>query len=113
MFDIETGLFSFMGLTIRSFMIDNFIESLNMSKYFNVVCDQPEPICHYIVHTLHRSATVCLAQGAFSGKDKYIIFTAMSRPQAVKLRNFIRVNQPESFILISNTSEIIGKGFHN
>ena len=112
-FDIETGLYSFLGLAIRSFMIDTFIESFNLSKYFNVVCDHPEPICDFLTHELHRSATVCQAQGAFSGKDKYIVFTALNRPQAVKLRNFIKENEPEAFILISNTSEIIGKGFHS
>ena len=112
-FDIETGLYSFLGLAIRSFMIDNFIESFNLSKYFNVVCDHPQPVCDFIVHTLKRSATICHAQGAFSGKDKYIVFTALNRPQAVRLRNYIKETQPEAFILISNTSEIIGKGFHS
>lgn len=112
-FDIETGLFSLLGLSIRSFMIDTFIESFNLSKYFNVVCDNPEPICDYIVHTLGRSASVCLARGAYSGKDKYIVLTALNRMQAVHLRNFIRENDKEAFILISNTSEIIGKGFHS
>ena len=112
-FDVETGLYSVLGLAIRSFMIDNFIESFNLSKYFNVVCDHPEPICDFIVHTLSRSASVCHAKGAYSGKDKYIIFTALNRVQAVRLRNFIRQNDPQAFILISNTSEIIGKGFHS
>lgn len=112
-FDIETGLFSLLGLSIRSFMIDTFIESFNLSKYFNVVCDNPEPICDFIVNTLSRSASVCHAKGAYSGKDKYIIFTALNRVQAVRLRNFIRENDPQAFILISNTSEIIGKGFHS
>lgn len=112
-FDIKTGLYSFLGLTIRSFMIDNFIEGFNLSKYFNVVCDEPEPICNFLVHELKRSATIVHAQGAFSGKDKYIVFTVLSRPQAVRLRNFIKENQPRAFMLISNTSEIIGKGFHS
>lgn len=35
----------------------------------------------------------------------------MHRGQAVKLRNFIRRTDPTAFILISNSSEIIGKGF--
>lgn len=112
-FDIETGLYSFLGLAIRSFMIDNFIESFNLSKYFNVVCDHPKPICDFIVHSLGRSASVCLARGAYSGKDKYLILTALNRVQAVKLRNFIKQQEPTAFILISNTSEIIGKGFHS
>ena len=112
-FDVKTGLYSVLGLAIRSFMIDNFIESFNLSKYFNVVCDHPEQICDFIVHTLNRSASVCQAKGAYSGQDKYIIFTALNRVQAVRLRNFIRQNDPKAFILISNTSEIIGKGFHS
>lgn len=112
-FDMKTGLYSFFGLAIRSFLIDNFIESLNLSKYFNVVCRNPDPICEYIVHELHRGATVCDAQGAFSGAKRYIIFTALNRQQAIKLRNFIKSEDPSAFILISNTSEIIGKGFHS
>ena len=112
-FDIKTGLYSCFGLIIRSFLVDSFIESLNLSKYFNVVCSNPEPICDYIVHSLGRGATICEAHGAFTGEQRYIIFTALNRQQAIKLRNFIKANDPSSFILISNTSEIIGKGFHS
>lgn len=112
-FDIETGLYSFLGLFVRSFMIDGFIESLNLSKYFNVVCKNPEPICNYIKEHLNRSATIVSGQGAFSGENKYIIFTVLNRVEAVKLRNYIKENSPDAFLLISNTSEIIGKGFHS
>lgn len=112
-FDVKTGLYSCFGLIIRSFLVDSFIESLNLSKYFNVVCSNPDQICDYIVHSLGRGATICEAHGAFTGEQKYIIFTALNRQQAIKLRNFIKEKDPSSFILISNTSEIIGKGFHS
>lgn len=112
-FDITTGLYSFLGLALRSFMIDGFIESLNLSKYFNVVCSNPEPICEFIKTDLHRGATIVLAQGAFSGEDKYLVLTVLNRFEAVRLRNYIKENAPDAFLLISNTSEIIGKGFHS
>ncbi len=112
-FDIETGLYSFLGLAVRSFLIDGFIESLNLSKYFNVVCKNPEPICRFIKSELHRSATIVDAKGAFSGDRKYLVLTVLNRFQAVKLRNYIKENEPDAFLLISNTSEIIGKGFHS
>lgn len=111
-FDIKTGLYSCIGLAVRSFMIDNFIESFNLSKYFNIVCTNPGPILEFIKVDLNRSATIVLAQGAFSGEDRYMILTALNRPQATQLRNFIKENEPGAFILITNTSEIIGKGFH-
>jgi len=112
-FDIKTTLFSFLGLFAKSLVIDNAIESINLAKYFNVVCSHPDVICDYIVNDLNRSATICEAKGAFSHTHKYIIFTALRRPQAVQLRQFIKLVEPEAFILISNTSEIIGKGFHD
>ena len=37
--------------------------------------------------------------------------TAMSRSQALKLRRFVRQVDPHAFIMITNTSEIIGNGF--
>lgn len=111
-FDIRTGLFSCLGLAIKSFMIDTFIESINLCKYFNVVCSHPEPICDFIVNELNRSATVCDAKGAFSGRKKYIVLTVLNRAQAVRLRTYIKSLEPDAFILITNTSEIIGKGFH-
>lgn len=112
-FDVTIGLYSCLGLLFRSFLVDNIIESLNLSKYFNVVCSNPEPICDFLIHELNRSATVADAQGAFTGDKKYIIFTALNRNQAVRLRNYIKEVEPNAFILISNTSEIIGKGFHS
>lgn len=112
-FDIRTGLFAFLGLTVKSFMVDGIIENIHLCKYFTVVCTDPDPICEFIIHDLNRSATKVEATGAFSGQEKHIINTVLSRTEAVRLRNFIHKTQPSAFILISNTSEIIGKGFHS
>lgn len=110
-FDIQTGLFSFCGLMAKSLVIDGVIESINLCKYFTIICDNPEPICEYINHELRRSATIFHAEGSYSGKPKTIILTVMKRHQAVQLRNYIKQREPLSFIMITNSSEIIGKGF--
>ena len=110
-FGPETGLFSTIGLAAKSLVIDDVIENMNLCKCFNIICDNPEPICDYIINTLNRSATVYRAQGAFSHHEKTVIMTTMKRAQALKLRNDIRQVEPTAFMLISNSSEIIGKGF--
>ena len=110
-FDAETGLFSTIGLAAKSLVIDDVIENINLCKCFNIICDNPDPICDYIIHTLNRSATVYHAEGAFSHNDKTVIMTTMKRSQALKLRNYIRKIEPTAFMLISNSSEIVGKGF--
>lgn len=110
-FDIQTGLFSLTGLLAKSLVIDNVIESINLCKAFMIVCDDPEPVCDFICRKLNRSATIYHAEGAFTHHNKTIILTVMKRSQAVQLRNFVKINQPQSFITIFNSSEIIGKGF--
>lgn len=110
-FDVQTGLCSLTGLLAKSLVIDNVIENINLSKVFMIICNEPEPICDYICLTLQRSATKYRAEGAFTHDDKTIILTVLKRNQAVQLRNFIRQNQPQAFITIFNSSEIIGKGF--
>ncbi len=110
-FDAQTGLFSLCGLLAKSLVVDNVIESINLCKYFTIICNDPEPICKFITEKLGRSATVYEAEGAYEHNKKHIVITIMKRSQAVELRNFIRVNQPSAFIAITNSSEIIGKGF--
>ena len=112
-FNVKTGLYSLLGLIMRSALIDNFIESFNRSKYFHVVTSNATCICDFIQNDLQRGATIVNATGAFTRDDKYIILTVLSPSQAVKLRNFIKEHDPKAFLLVSNTSEIIGKGFHS
>ncbi len=110
-FDAQTGLFSFCGLMAKSLVIDTTIENINLCKYFTIVCDNPEPICDFIHEELVRSATIFQAEGTYTHNRKYVILTVMKRGQAVQLRNYIKWNQPDPFMMIPNSSEIIGKGF--
>jgi len=110
-FDVQTGLLSILGLFLKSTLVDNVIESLNLNKYFTIICENPKPICDYILNTLNRSATIYDAKGAFSDQNKRIILTVMNRAQAIQLRKYIKQHDPSAFIFITNTSEIIGRGF--
>lgn len=110
-FDAATGLFSFCGLMAKSLVIDSAIENINLCKYFTIICDNPQPICDFISEQLHRSATIFSAEGAYTHGEKHVILTVMKRSQAVQLRNFVKKVEPGAFIAITNSSEIIGKGF--
>lgn len=110
-FDVETGLFCLLGLLLKSMLVDSVIESLNRKKSFMVVTHDPEPIRKYINETIHRGATLWKAEGAYTGQEQTIILTALSRHQAIQLRTYLRAKDPHAFMLITNSSEIFGKGF--
>lgn len=110
-FGMETGLFSVLGLLIKSIIVDMVLENIHTCKCLNIVTSSPEPIEEYIIRTLNRSATRIQGEGIYTHDGKTVLMTAMSRRQAIQLRRFIRSVDPHAFILITNSSEIIGKGF--
>ena len=110
-FDAATGLFSVLGLVLKSTLIDTVIESLNRKKSFTVITTKPQEVCDFITHTIKRGATVWQGKGAYTDADHWVILTALSRGQAVALRNYVKTVDPHAFFVISNSSEIFGKGF--
>lgn len=110
-FDIETGLFCLLGLILKSALVDSIIESLNRRKCVMIVTVHPDEIQRYIIDTLQRSATVWEATGAFSGTEHTVLLTALTRFQAVALRQYAKSVDSTAFVLVTNSSEIFGKGF--
>ena len=110
-FGVSSGLYSFLGLIGKSFVVDGVIESINQRKVCTVVTANPEDVTDFILDTLHRSATIEEAQGAYTGKELTVVMTVLTRREATQLRNFLRLNDNHAFITIVNSSEIIGKGF--
>lgn len=110
-FDFSTGLYSITGLFAKTLIMDGAIENMNLCKYFTIITTNPKPICDYIHNELHRSATIYKAEGAYSHTEKNIVLVVLKRSQAVKLRRYIKEIEPNAFMMITNSSEIIGKGF--
>jgi len=110
-FDVETGLFSILGLIMKACVVDNVIDSINLTKCFFIVTEHDEEICRFITEDLHRGATVSLAKGVFTGDDKKMVMTAMGRGQAMLLKQKIKQIDPKAFCIITSSSDILGKGF--
>ena len=110
-YDVKTGLFSILGLVLKSVLVDSVIESLNRRKSFTIITSQPQIACGFITHTLKRGATFWQAEGAYTHEQKYVVLAALSRAQAVALRRHLKQEDPHAFMLIENSSEIFGKGF--
>lgn len=112
-FDIKSPASSPFARPRSTLVIDNVIESINLANTSTSSATTPSPSAISSCMCSSAALTVCEAQGAFTHGKKAIVFTALKRPQAMALRQFVRATEPNAFILISNTSEIIGKGFLN
>ena len=110
---VRSGLYSLVGLLVRALVIDVIIENINISKYFFIVTTNPDEVCRYINENLHKGATVWQGRGSYTKEEKTVVLAVMTRSQAIALRNHIKETDPGAFVIISSTSDIIGKGFRN
>ena len=110
-FDIKTALYSFVGLVVKSFMIDAIIENIMLRKSIMLICNDKDVICDFIINELGKSATYVDAKGAYTGERNYIIFSTLTKKQAVELRRFIHENKLHAVMSVMSTSEVFGKGF--
>lgn len=111
LFGVEACMYSVLGVCFRSFLLDAVMESLRIYKVVVIISEKSMDIQHFICHDLKRSATVHTARGAYTVQEKEVITTVLSRRQALRLQQFIKTEDPAAFITVSNSTEIIGKGF--
>ena len=112
-FGIKAGLFSILGLFAKAFIVDAVIENLNTCKYFVVITDKREEISEFIIKELHHGVTVNTVIGEYTKEEKTMIHTVCKRSEAIRLRNQIRLLDPHAFMIITTSSEIIGRGFRS
>lgn len=112
-FGARVGMYSILGLVMKGFLIDFVIEGLNLGKQVVIITNKSKAITEFIVNELKRGATITKAAGAYTNEEKDVITTVVNRGQAIKLRIFVKQTDDKAFMTISNTSEIIGKGFRN
>ena len=53
------------------------------------------------------------AKGSFTDQGKTVIFTVLGKRQAIKLQTMVKSIDPHAFTMITNTSEVMGKGFRD
>ena len=110
-FGIQIALYSLCGLVIKSFIVDTVIDGINLNKCFIVVTDKADLLCDFINNDLHRGATVSICRGSFTHDDKQMIITVLNRQQASLFKKFIKQNDNNAFTIITNSTDILGKGF--
>jgi len=111
--DPQTGLFSLLGLFAKVFVVDDIIDSINLCKSFTIITTKPQEINEYILKEIKHGATVINAHGAYTREEKTVLMTVCRRSEAIRLRKYVYEIDPNAFMIITKTSEIMGKGFRD
>lgn len=107
----EIALYSMLGVFAKSFVIDGVIDNITKTKYVTIITVNPDIVAELIRDHIHRGFTKMDGVGGFTGDPRSVIITVCRRAQAAHLKAELHKLDPTAFVIITNTNEIMGKGF--
>jgi uncharacterized membrane-anchored protein YitT (DUF2179 family) len=111
--DWHIPLYSWVVIYITGRVVDMILEGADYNKALLIVSKKTDEIKSKILNDLDRSGTIFTGEGMYSGENKKIIFTVVSRREVAILQEYISRIDPDAFITVMDTREILGEGFQN
>lgn len=111
--DWHIPLYSWVVIYISGRAIDLTIEGADYNKALLIISKKHAEIKHKLLYDLERGGTYLKGEGMFTGEEKQIIYTVVSRREVTILEEYISQIDPDAFITIMDAKEILGEGFQN
>lgn len=111
--DWKIPLYSWLVIYITGKAIDLVLEGSNYHKALFIISKEHEKIKEKILVDLERGGTYLLGKGMYTNEEKQVIYTVVSRREVAILEQYIHSIDPDAFITIMDTREILGEGFHS
>ena len=109
--EIEIGLYSAIDIFLMGKIIDIVFEGVDFTKLMFIISDKSKEISKEIEEKIPRGTTGIYGKGMYTNKDKLILMCAASRRDVAKIKLITRKIDPYSFIIITNSREVVGLGF--
>lgn len=109
--EIEIGLYSAIAIIIMGKVIDIIVEGTNFSKLIFIISKKNDTISKEIGNIIKRGTTGLYGKGMFKDEDRLILMCATGRGDILKIKQIVKRNDKEAFIIIANAREVLGKGF--
>ncbi|MGC9354853.1 MAG: YitT family protein [Mariniphaga sp.] len=111
--DWHIPLYSWVVIYITGRAIDMILEGADYNKALLIVSKNHQDIKNKILVDLERGGTYLRGEGMFTGEEKQIIYTVVSRRELAILQEYIGAIDPDAFITVMDAREILGEGFQS
>ncbi|MEZ4813439.1 MAG: YitT family protein, partial [Caldisericia bacterium] len=108
---IELALYSGVALFVSSRVIDTVQAGMTATKMVIIITNQIEPVRRAILHRIDKGVTILEGMGGYSLEKRNMVFCAIPRSQIGRVKEVISAIDQNAFIMVTNLSEIKGKGF--
>lgn len=104
-------MYSWIIIIIEGKVIDMIVEGATVHKTMMIISDKCDLLRDKIIIDMNRGATLFTGKGMYAGKEKEMIYTIVTRREMLILKKHIHEVDPEAFVNVIDSNEILGRGF--
>ena len=108
---LEAPLYGYIVLFLSTKVIDMVLEGWSYSKLVMITSTRTDEIADFILRGLDRSGTALRSRSLYLNREGELLLTVIHRKQLSDLRTFVKKTDPEAFVIINDTYDVLGKGF--
>lgn len=111
LFGAAPAMFTLISMYVNSHVTDKVIAGFNKRKAVLIVSDNAKKIAEDIMQNIHRGVTFLHGQGAYTERERNIVFVVVSLTQVAKVKLIAHNADPNAFMIIMSANEVLGRGF--
>jgi len=110
---LEMVLYTLVYSFVSTHFMNLVIVGLSQRKAIMIISPKWEEISQEIMNRLNRGVTVVPGRGGYTGKEMHILYSVISFTELSRFKEMIRKIDPEAFVVVTETLEVMGKSIGN
>ena len=110
---VEMVLYTLIYLYVSTQFMNFVLIGLSQRKAIMIISPKWDEISREIMNKLQRGVTVVRGQGGYTGKDLHILYSVITFTELSRFKELIRKIDPEAFVVVTETLEVMGKRIGN
>lgn len=107
----ELSMYALIALWVTSHIIDLIQEGPSTAKAFFIMSDKADAVADRVMEELGRGVTYFQGKGGYTRQTKEVLFCVVGTREVVRLKHLIDAIDPEAFVIVADTHEVLGEGF--
>ena len=111
--DLNLIIYAIISLYVLTYVVDKILTGVDFAKGVYIITSKPERISELIMRKLNRGVTGININGMYTGKKSLMLMCIIRNNQISKLKNIVKSEDENAFVIVSDVREVLGLGFKN
>ena len=109
----ELGIYAALALYVQGIVMDKMLYGSNEAKLIYIISTKTQEVSGRLLNDLGIGVTWLEGTGAYTEERRKVVFAAFRKQNYQRVRQIVKEEDPEAFMIVTSATEIFGMGFRD